>query len=49
MGEARSTHGVDEKNTQNFWLENLKGTDHSEDLGSDGRIILKGISENYGG
>jgi hypothetical protein len=22
-----------------FWLENLKGKDHSEDLGIDGRII----------
>jgi len=23
-----------------FWLENMKGKDHSEDLGIDGRIIL---------
>jgi hypothetical protein len=23
-----------------FWLENLKGRDHSEDLGIDGRIVL---------
>jgi hypothetical protein len=23
------------------WLESLKGRDHSEDLGADGRIILK--------
>jgi hypothetical protein len=26
---------------QVLWLENLKGTDHSEDLGIDGRIILE--------
>jgi hypothetical protein len=25
------------------WLESLKGRDHSEDLGVDGRIILKCI------
>jgi hypothetical protein len=24
-----------------FWSENLKGRDHSEDLGVDRRIILK--------
>jgi len=24
-----------------LWLENLKGRDHSEDLGVDGKIILK--------
>jgi hypothetical protein len=26
-----------------FWLENLKGGDHLEDLGVDGRIISEGI------
>jgi hypothetical protein len=26
-----------------FCLENLKGRDHSEDIGVDGRIILEGI------
>jgi hypothetical protein len=25
-----------------FWSENLKGRDHSEDLGVDGRILLNG-------
>jgi hypothetical protein len=24
-----------------FWLENVKGRDHSEDIGVDGRIILE--------
>jgi len=24
-----------------FWLENLMGRDHLEDLGADGNIILK--------
>jgi hypothetical protein len=24
-----------------FWSENLKGRDHSEDLGIDGRILLE--------
>jgi hypothetical protein len=31
-----------------FWLENLKRTDHSEDLGVDGRIILKCTSMKQG-
>jgi hypothetical protein len=26
--------------SKKFWSENLKGRDHSEDLGVDGRIIL---------
>jgi hypothetical protein len=26
-----------------FWLESLKGRDHSEDLDVDGKIILKWI------
>jgi hypothetical protein len=26
-----------------YWLENLKGRDHSEDLGVDERIILEWI------
>jgi hypothetical protein len=30
-------------------VENLKGRDHSEDLGVDGRIILEWILGKYGG
>jgi hypothetical protein len=33
MGEMRNAYSI--------WLENLKGIDHSEDLGIDGRIILE--------
>jgi hypothetical protein len=28
-----------------FWLENLKGRDHSEDLGIDGMIILEWLGK----
>jgi hypothetical protein len=35
MGRAVSTHG-NEKSI--FWLENLKGRVHLQDLGVDGRI-----------
>jgi hypothetical protein len=28
---------------RSFWLESLKGRDHLDDLGVDGRIILKWI------
>jgi hypothetical protein len=31
----------DMRNASIFWLENLKGRDHSEDLGVDSRIILE--------
>jgi hypothetical protein len=30
-----------------FWLGRLKGRDNSEDLGVDGRIILKWILREY--
>jgi hypothetical protein len=30
-----------------FWLENLKGRDHLEDLGVDGDIILEWILGKY--
>jgi len=31
-----------------FWLENLKGRDHLEDLGTDGKIILELIAGKLG-
>jgi len=42
MGRECSTHGRDEMRTH-FWSENLKGRDHAEHLGIDGRIILEWI------
>jgi hypothetical protein len=35
------------KNTYKFWLKNLKGRDHSEDLDVDRKIILEWILEIY--
>jgi hypothetical protein len=32
-----------------FWSVTLKGRDHSEELGVDGRIILERILGKYGG
>jgi hypothetical protein len=32
-----------------LWLENLKGRDHSEDLGIDGRVILDWFLRAKGG
>jgi hypothetical protein len=43
MGGAHNIHLRDEKCAQIFWLGNLKGKDHLEDLGVDGRILLKWI------
>jgi hypothetical protein len=37
MGETR--------NVVTFWLENMKGREHVEDLGVDGRIILECVLE----
>jgi hypothetical protein len=33
----------------NFWLENLKGQDHTEDIGIDKKIILEWILGDLGG
>jgi hypothetical protein len=38
MGGACSMHG-DIKMRTKFWLENLKGRDHLEDVGKDGTIL----------
>jgi hypothetical protein len=37
MRGAYSTHGMDEKCKQHFFSEILKGRDHSEDAGVDGK------------
>jgi len=41
MGGTCSTDEKDEKTHTIFWLENLKGRDHLQDLGVDGKIILE--------
>jgi len=43
MGGACNTHERFEKWIKKFWSENLKGRNHSEDLGIDGKIILERI------
>jgi hypothetical protein len=35
------THVASMEEHTKFWPESLKGRDHSEDLGIDGRIILE--------
>jgi hypothetical protein len=42
MGEIRNAYSI-------FWLENLKGRDHSKDLGIYGKIILSWILLKQGG
>jgi hypothetical protein len=42
MGWTYSMYGRDDKCTV-FWLGNLKGRDHAEDLGVDGKIVLECI------
>jgi hypothetical protein len=46
IGEACSTNKIDEKVHTEFWLENLMGRNHTEDLGEDGEIILEIILGN---
>jgi hypothetical protein len=41
VGRPCSMHEM--RNAYKIWLENLKGEDHSEDLGVDRRIILECI------
>jgi hypothetical protein len=42
-------HLIDEKCIQNFGQENMKGRDHSDDLGIGGRIILEWILQKQSG
>jgi hypothetical protein len=44
MGWLRSWQG-EIKKLETFWLESLKGRDHSEFLEVDGRVIIKRILE----
>jgi hypothetical protein len=44
MGRACSTHEM--KNEFIHWLENLKGRDHLEDLGVDGKAMLEWVLGN---
>jgi hypothetical protein len=39
MGRACSARGEDDALGKTFWLENLKGGDHSEVTGLDGMIL----------
>jgi hypothetical protein len=48
MSRSCSTYGRDEKYTK-IWPGNMKGRDHTEDLGVSGRIILDWILEKLDG
>jgi hypothetical protein len=41
MSERRAMH-------TKFWFKNMKVKDHSEDLGEDGKIILKCMMGKHG-
>jgi hypothetical protein len=45
MGGACSTNGYYEKWILKFWLDNLKGRDHSDDLGLDCVKIITGVRD----
>jgi hypothetical protein len=45
---GKVAHMGEMKMNSKFWSENLKGRDHSEDLGMDGKIILEWILGKQG-
>jgi hypothetical protein len=47
--KIRYVYGGREEVHTGFWWRNLREGDHLEDLGVDGRIILKSIFERLGG
>jgi len=49
MGGVCSTHRRDERSAYKISVGNLKGGDHSGDLGVDGKIILEWILGTLGG
>jgi len=50
MGGTCSTDGRDEKciRRTTFWLENVKGRDHWEDLGKDGKTLEWTLGKQVG-
>jgi len=48
MGGSCSTSGRNLNCITKFWSENLNGSDHSEDLAVDGKIILEWILRETG-
>jgi len=49
MGGACSTYGGPGEVLTGFWWGNLRERDHMEDLGVDGRVILRWIFRELGG
>jgi hypothetical protein len=49
MVGACSTQRLDVNMHTQFWFESLKGRPHRQDLGADGRTILKWILRQLGG
>jgi hypothetical protein len=47
MGRECSTYGGEERCIQGFWWGNLRKRDHLEDLGVDGRIVLRWIFRKW--